>query len=90
MKMAEALAAIREGQKGYIVHFATVVESKVLMSDYFPDIAAGEEPIATEEEAWRLAWDFAAAVDCVNVFVCNNKFRPVPCHETRMLKRWRA
>ena len=89
MKMVDALKIISEGirPKGYMVNFEWV-DGSCLRSDYFPDKHAGEPLIANEEEAWRLASEFAKNTvgKYVNIYVVDNKFNPVPGYRSRKIE----
>lgn len=91
MKMSEALRIIKAGAEGgFLVKFNYVESGCIERSDYFPDTHNGEQPIATEEEAWELASMFAksAPVKFYNIYVTNSiDFRPVPDYNERMLRR---
>ena len=88
MKMQEAVEII-EGvkAKGFMVHFERV-DDGLLYADYFPDKHAGEELISTEEEAWKLARDFAAKTKrrCINIYVIDSMFSPVAGHKNKLIK----
>lgn len=89
MKMQEAMAVV-EGESnsaGFLVHFEWLNRG-VLSGDYFPNIHAGEPPIATEEEAWKLAEKFAVKKRgvCVNLYVVrSDNFTPVPGYRERKI-----
>jgi hypothetical protein len=93
MKMSEAKEIIdgKHLRLGYCVHFE-VRERGMLRSDYFPDVRAGELGLETEEEAWRMAADFARAPqkhEVVNVFVVRARdFAPVDGYAERTLNRY--
>lgn len=80
MKMQDALSLMAVGikPKGYMVHFEWS-EGAMLRSDHFPDKRAGEPLIASEEEAWVLAYAFAQKTTgrCVNIYVIQDDFTPV-------------
>lgn len=89
MKMQEAMQTIalyRPPGDGFMVHFERV-QGCILASDYFPDKSAGEDLIASEEAAWKLAELFAKATygRCVNVYVVNSRFSPVAGYNLRMI-----
>lgn len=94
MKMLEALKVIRPEPvqppfPGFMVHFDKVEAGRPLESDYFPEVLKGEEPVATEKEAWELAKDFAAKSfgRYVNIYVIRRcDFTPVPGYEGRKIK----
>ena len=90
MKMQEAMRIMGYAPKlpGFMVHF-TRVNGCMLEGDYFPDVHAGEEPIQTEEQAWQMAAQFAAASwqRCVNIYVINRaNFMPVADYAGRQIK----
>jgi hypothetical protein len=87
MKFEEALRIINHNPKGYMVNFEHVKHG-LLLSDNFPDKHAGEELIATEEEAWALAKKFAAKTynKCVNIYITDENFSPVPDYTIKMIK----
>jgi hypothetical protein len=71
-----------------MVHFEWAGDG-FLRSDYFPDVHAGELPIATEDEAWQMAAQFAAKTRkrCVNVYVIRREdFTPVQGYRERMIE----
>lgn len=90
MRMREVVDIIETHKRavqrdGYLVS-AEHVESGMLRGVYFPD--KDEVPIATEEEAWRLAREFAAAThgEYVNIYVVHaNGFAPVMGYESRKI-----
>lgn len=87
MKMAEAKKVIYEGMKprGYRVSFERV-DGRILTTDHFPE---RDEPlIEHEEEAWQLAAQFAQATTgkCVNIYVVDNKWSPVPGYVNRRIE----
>jgi hypothetical protein len=87
MKMEEALKIVSEGiPKSYMVIFDWV-DGCFLRSDHFPDKHSGEPLIASEEEAWRLASQFAQNTvgRCVNIYVIDDKFNPVPDYQSRKI-----
>lgn len=87
MKMEKALEIINGRPAGYLVHFEHAGDG-FLRSDYFPDVHAGEPPIATEQDAWDLARRFAAKTPrrCVNLYVVHSlDFTPVPHYREQML-----
>ena len=75
MKMQEALSIMEAEAKpfGFMVHF--IWNDKPVRSDYFPDVRSGEQPIATEDEAWQMAARFAAKTRgrCINVYVVRSE-----------------
>lgn len=90
MKMQEALDIIENAPKpaGFMVHFEWAGDG-FLRSDHFPDVRAGEPPIATEDEAWQIAAQFAAKKRkrCVNVYVIRREdFTPVHGYRERMIE----
>lgn len=88
MRMKEAEAIIHRGG-GCLVHFERI-EGSLLACDHFPDVRAGENPIATEDDAWLWAARFAAATrgSCVNVYVIHAEdFTPVKGYEQRAVNR---
>ena len=88
MKMQEALRIINTDilEPGFMVAFERV-EGGILASDYFPDQVAGEPLIKTEEEAWRLAEEFAARTwgRCVNLYVIKSNYTPVEGYKDRLI-----
>ena len=91
MHFAEAKKIMFDGgikPRGYRVNFERV-EGKFLVSDHFPE--RGEPLIEHEEEAWALAGQFAAATygKCVNIFVIDDRWSPVPGYEKRKIKNRR-
>lgn len=90
MRMGEVVEIIETHKRaiqraGYLVS-AERVESGMLRGVYFPD--KDEVPIASEEEAWRLAREFAAAThgEYVNIYVIHAKdFTPVMGYESRKI-----
>ena len=86
MKMDDALAIIDSGN-GFLVTFE-VVAGGGLLSDHFPDIREGEEPIASEDEAWALAKAFAKKTygKCVNIYVIHSEnFAPVKGYDSKKI-----
>jgi len=89
MKMQTAMAMITAYEtkpRGYMVAFE-LREGGILTSDYFPDKKKGEKLIETEEEAWALAYRFAAATvgHCVNLYVVDQDYSPVPGYDTKRI-----
>lgn len=91
MKMAEARRIIETvSSDGFLVKFNYIEDPYIERSDYFPDTCNGEPPIATEEEAWALAADFAnsAPDKFYNIYVTSSTdFRPVIGYDLRMLRK---
>lgn len=86
MKFKEAQKIIKEGsRKGYMVVFKRYVGRESLVEDFFPEI--NEELIPTEEEAWRLAKDFASKTFdyCVGIYVADANFTPVKDFKIKMI-----
>lgn len=78
MKYQEALDIINK-KTGYMVSFEKRI-GHCLHSDHFPDKHGGEDLIQSVEEAWKLARQFAAATDpmeIVNVYVIDQTFSPI-------------
>jgi len=87
MKMADALKTINRTDNGFVVMFEWA-ENGLLRNDYFPDVRSGEEPIPTEEEAWRLAYAFAKKTGgkCIYIFVASaTDFSPVYQYREKMI-----
>ena len=89
MKMQEAMNIMENKPKlaGFMVHFEKIVGA-MLHSDYFPDVHAGEPPIKTENEAWKMAAQFAAKThkSCINIYVVRREdFTPVPDYAQRKI-----
>ena len=89
MKMQKALDIINGHlmqKRGYMVSFYHK-DGRILSSDYFPDKHAGEDLIPTEREAWNLARAFANRTTgrCINIYVVDESFRPVPGYSTHMI-----
>ena len=78
MKMKEAMKIIEGPEDVFMVSFEWRGDG-VLTGDHFPDKHAGEELISTEEEAWKLAAEFAKKTvgKAVNIYVVNADFIPV-------------
>jgi len=75
--MEEAMAIIREAERGYRVYFE-ILEGGVLVTDYFPDRDEGVL-FKSEAVAWDMAAKFAKAVDpakYVNIYVVDETFSP--------------
>jgi hypothetical protein len=88
MKMQDAMNIMEAGPAGFMVTFEKV-RGSILESDHFPDVRNGEPPIATEEEAWQMAAQFAAKTRtrCVNIYAIRRKdFTPVPRYRERMIE----
>lgn len=87
MKMKSALDIIYRNRGGYMVSFEWL-EGKLLRGDYFPEKHSGEHLIATQEEAWELATNFANKTigDVVNVRVVDSRFRSVEGFRCRLIK----
>ena len=89
MRLAEALKIInsKEEPKGFMVSFEHK-DGCILRGDHFPDKYAGEELIQTEDEAWALAKKFAAKTKghCINIYVVDENFSPVPGYEFRKIE----
>lgn len=85
IKKARAKAGVGIKSEGFRIHFEKRAGG-VLASDYFPD--RGEKLIKDEEEAWKLAREFASATDesIVNVYVTDHQWRPVQNYNSRRLK----
>jgi len=95
MKHAQALAIIRNRKppppKGYRVSFERREGLATLRSDYFPE--HGEPLIKDIEKAWTLARLFADAtrdgdLQCVNVYVVDDRHSPVPGYDARAFNRY--
>jgi hypothetical protein len=87
MKMDDALQITEERPVGFLVSFEHA-DGSVLRSDCFPDVRAGEPPIPTEEEAWRIARLFAQVTRnrCVNIYVIrSDDLRPVMGYRDRKI-----
>lgn len=84
MKLADALFSIRD--TGYCVTFERKVAG-LLHSDHFPD---RDEQGLSLNEAWRMAYEFAAHNnDVVNVHVVSKStFVPVEGYEHRILNKY--
>lgn len=85
MTMSEALAIMdRHCDRGYLVTFERLTNGTV-HQDHFPDVEGGESPIATIEDAVRLARRFAEASHTLNtsldftgnIMVTRRDFTPV-------------
>lgn len=96
MKLSEARSIIDDGVRmlncppGYMVHFE-VREGGFLKGDYFPDYHSGEPLLETEEEAWKLANEFAMFSNperYVNIYVVKGNFIPVDGYELKELRRY--
>lgn len=80
---------VPEKPPGYRVHFERK-EGNILVSDYFPEV--GEPLLRTEEHAWRLAEAFAESTvahrtpRCVNIYVVDSQFSPVPGYKSKFIK----
>lgn len=88
MKMQEAMNIMEAGPAGFMVTFERA-DGATLASDHFPEVRSGEPPIATEDEAWQMAAQFAAKTRkrCVNVYVIRREdFAPVPGYRERMIE----
>jgi hypothetical protein len=88
VKMQDAVKIMEAKTPGFMVAFEHVGDG-FLTSDHFPDVHSGEEPIPTEEEAWRLAARFAAKTHkrCVNIYVIRREdFTPVPGYHALMIE----
>lgn len=88
MKMQDALDTIADKPLGFMVSFWHY-DGRFVTSDHFPDVRAGEAPIATEEEAWELAKKFAEKTTgrCIQIHVIRRKdFKPVPGYSTKMIE----
>ena len=85
MKAEEAQAIIQK-KAGFRVSFEER-KNGMFFGDYFP--AREESPISTEEEAWKLAGEFARASGekkIVNVYVIHgNDWTPVDNYEEKKL-----
>jgi hypothetical protein len=86
MRMHEALNIILGVNEpvGYYVRFERA-DKGMLYTEYFPE--KYEDPIRSEEEAWALAARFAAATRgrCINIFVVDTKWYPVPGYRERTI-----
>ena len=90
MKMQEAksiMNIIEPNANGFMVSFERLEGCGTLGADNFPDKHAGEPLIENEQEAWALAEKFARAThgQCVNIYVIDANFRPVPGYKNRMI-----
>lgn len=98
MKISEALGMIaaqqaeaaRVARGGYRVSFQRR-ERNILSSDHFPE--RDEEPIDTEDEAWRLAREFAACdprgANYVNIYVIKaSDWAPVDGYSARKMNEY--
>jgi hypothetical protein len=87
MKMNEALEIINSKPKGFMVTFEWAKDG-MLTSDHFPDKNGGEKLILNEEEAWDLARKFAKKTldKCVNIYVVDDEFNPVPLYKERTIR----
>jgi len=89
MKMRDALKIIKGTQSptGFMICFERAGDG-FLKSDHFPDKHLGEPLIPTEEEAWKLARQFAEKTKgkCVNIYVVNSDFSPVIDYEEKQIK----
>ena len=87
--MEEAMRIMEEADPaGFMVTFEHI-RGSMLESDHFPDVRNGETSIATENEAWQMAAQFAAKTRkrCVNIYVIRYEdFAPVPGYQERMIK----
>ena len=73
---------------GFMVRFHKY-EGGGMISDNFPDKHAGEELIETEEEAWELARQSAAATrqsEYGGIYVIDGDFRPVKDYKSKKIK----
>lgn len=88
MNMQDAMEIIEGRKRGFLVHLEHM-RGGMLHSDYFPDVRGGDEPIETEEEAWRMATQFASKTrgKCVNLYaVHSHDFTPVPGYMGRKIE----
>lgn len=87
MKMVDAMKVIYGVPSGYMVSFEWK-KGMFLHSDHFPDKYAGESLIETEEEAWKLAVQFAEKTrgKVVNVYVIGRNFAPVAGYRERLIE----
>lgn len=87
MTMEEALQIMKGQSNGFMVSFERR-DSYALVSDHFPDVKSGEPAIETEEEAWRMARQFAAKTQgrCLNVRVIHSDYSPVSSSINRVIK----
>jgi hypothetical protein len=87
MRLLDALSTICGTMRpsGYRVHFERV-EGRILASDYFP--GEGEATLKEEETAWALARAFAERTKgvCVNIYVVDDRFVPVPGYQQKMIE----
>jgi len=88
MKLKDAIKIIlsESHTTGYMISFEQK-DGSVLRSDHFPDKNAGEELIEDLDTAWKLAELFAEKTrgKTVNVYVIDDKFRPVAGYEKRKM-----
>jgi hypothetical protein len=84
--MSEARDIINGVPKGFMVAFYHK-DGGILRGDHFPDKHGGEPLIPTEEEAWELARLFAERTvgKCVEIYVTDHAFVPVPGYEARKI-----
>ncbi len=83
MRLADAMNIGRP--RGFRVAFEKR-QGLVLAGDHFPE---RDEPlIATEDEAWRLAGEFAAKAppEYVNIYVIDHTWQPVSGYRERMIR----
>lgn len=86
MTLKEAKAIIDTSKRtGYCVSFEEN-DDRLLRGGIFPDPRTGEEALETEDIAWELAREFAAADKrYVNVYVIHaNGFTPVSGYESKI------
>jgi hypothetical protein len=85
MQTAMEMMTLTEKSNGYRVNFEWI-QGSFLLGDYFP--SQHENPIKTEEEAWKLAQWFASVTvgKCVNIYVTTEDFNPVKDYENKMIK----
>lgn len=86
MKFVDALRIIN-GNQGFMVAFERI-DGNLRCSDHFPEKAAGEKLIVTEELAWDYARKFAdhAPDTIINIYVVHGDFVPVGHYQERMLR----
>lgn len=94
MRLITALGMIanKRSHKGYMVHYEWIEDGRVLRHGYFPDRhLEGETVIASEEEAWRLATEFAKVTEdkYFNIYVVDYYFNKLEPTNPKILNPWK-